>query len=65
MSNTAVYPVVGTDYWRALFDLSFAETGTAPIDLRAYVDHKGTALTETLILQLFPSQLRALLARTP
>ncbi|MFC3168182.1 glucan biosynthesis protein [Paracoccus fontiphilus] len=65
VSNTAVYPVVGTDGWRALFDLSFADTGDAPIDLRAYVDHGGTAMTETLILQLFPSQLRDLLARTP
>ena len=65
VSNTAVYPVVGADYWRALFDLSFDDTGDAPIDLRAYVDHGGTAMTETLILQLFPSQLRAILARTP
>ncbi|GGF53214.1 glucan biosynthesis protein D [Paracoccus acridae] len=65
VSNTAVYPVVGTDHWRALFDLSFADTSDAPIDLRAYVDHKGTAMTETLILQLFPSQLRDLLARAP
>lgn len=65
VSNTAVYPVVGTDYWRTLFDLSFAENDQAPIDLRAYVDHKGMAMTETLILQLFPSQLRTLLARTP
>lgn len=64
VSNTAVYPVVGTDGWRALFDLSFG-TGDDPIDLRAYVDHGGTAMTETLILQLFPSQLRALLASTP
>ncbi|WEF24211.1 glucan biosynthesis protein D [Paracoccus sp. S3-43] len=64
VSNTAVYPVVGTDDWRALFDLSFGP-GDDPIDLRAYVDHKGTAMTETLILQLFPSQLRALLASTP
>ena len=65
VSNTAVYPVVGTNYWRTLFDLSFAENDQAPIDLRAYVDHKGMAMTETLILQLFPSQLRTLLARTP
>lgn len=64
-SNTAAYPVVGTDYWRALFDLTVAQAGDAPIDLRAYVDRAGTAMTETLILQLFPSQLRALLARTP
>lgn len=65
VSNTAVYPVVGTDYWRALFDLTFAETDDTPIDLRAYVDRGGQAMTETLILQLFPSQLRTLLARTP
>lgn len=65
VSNSAVYPVVGTQYWRALFDLSFAAGDSAPIDLRAFVDQNGTAMTETLILQLFPSQLRSLLARRP
>ena len=65
VSNAAVYPVVGTEGWRALFDLSFAPVGNVPIDLRAYVGNRETAMTETLILQLFPSQLRDLLARTP
>lgn len=64
VSNTAVYPVVGTEGWRVLFDLSFDE-GDEPIDVRVYVDHAGEAMTETLILQLFPSQLRTLLAATP
>lgn len=63
VSNRAVYPVVGTGYWRAMFDLTFV--GEDPIDLRAYVDRGGQAMTETLIVQLFPSQLRTLLARTP
>lgn len=65
VSNSAVYPVVGTRQWRAMFDLDFTPAGEAPVDLRAYVDHGGRAMTETLILQLFPSQLRGLLARTP
>ena len=33
-----------------------------PIDLRMYVDHEGRAMSETWIYQVFPSQLRALLA---
>ena len=57
--------MAGTPYRHALFDLSGADTDDAPGDLRAYADHQGRAMTETLILQLFPSQLRALLARSP
>lgn len=62
------YPVVGTDYWRAMADLDFAglpEDDDTPIDLRLFVEHGGAALTETLLMQLFPSQLRALLDSTP
>ncbi|SES36285.1 glucans biosynthesis protein [Tranquillimonas rosea] len=62
--NTAAYPVVDADYWRAMFDLDFSEIpedDDAPIDLRMFVSHENDAKTETWIMQLFPSQLRRLL----
>ncbi|MBT9383010.1 glucan biosynthesis protein D [Pseudooceanicola sp. CBS1P-1] len=63
--GAAAYPVVGESYWRTLFDLDFSKLASddnEPINLRLYVADKGEAKTETLLLQLFPSQLRALLA---
>jgi len=73
VSNDAVYPVVDQPYWRAMFDLSFDAPETAaggprddsPIDLRIFVAKGDQALTETLLLQLFPTQLRKLLASRP
>ena len=65
ISDGAAFQVVGTDYWRALFDLDFSalpETDDEAIDLRMYVDAKGVAKTETWLAQLFPSQLRRMLA---
>lgn len=64
---TVAYPVAGQTGWRVMFDLDIgAEEGfdgrDEPIDLRMYVDHEGRAMTETWIYQVFPSQLRALLA---
>lgn len=65
----AAYPVVDRPVWRAIFDLSFDAATTppddTPIDLRAFVSHGDQAVTETLLLQLFPTQLRAALARKP
>lgn len=64
-ANLAAYPVVGEGYWRAIFDLDFsgiAPDDDTPIDLRMYVAVDGNAQTETWIMQLFPSQLRSLLA---
>lgn len=65
----AAYPVVDRPVWRAIFDLSFdaatAPPDDTPIDLRAFVSHGDQAVTETLLLQLFPTQLRAALARKP
>lgn len=63
--NISVYPVVGTDRWRAMFDLDFStvpDIDDTPIDLRAFVHLAGAAKSETLLLQLFPSQLRRLLS---
>jgi glucans biosynthesis protein len=65
VANLAAYPVVDEDYWRAIFDLDFSEIpedDDMPIDLRMYVEANGNAQTETWIMQLFPSQLRSLLA---
>ncbi|MBE3637055.1 glucan biosynthesis protein [Mangrovicoccus algicola] len=59
--NADVFPVVSTDYWRAMFDLDFSSLppeDETPVDVRLYVTHDGDARTETLLLQLFPSQLR-------
>lgn len=39
------YPVVGTNHWRLAFD--FEQTGPEPVSLRAYLQHRGRALTET------------------
>lgn len=64
VSGEVVYPIAGREDWRAMFDLDFAglpEGDDTPIDLRVYVDYQGAAKSETLLLQLFPSQLRELL----
>lgn len=64
VGGEAIYQVVGEEDWRAMFDLDFSSLGEdddTPIDIRLYVDHEGTAMTETLLLQLFPSQLRRML----
>ncbi len=39
------YPVVGTDHWRLTFD--FEQTGPEPVSLRAYLQLRDRALTET------------------
>ncbi len=68
VSNEVAYPVVSTDYWRAMFDLDFSDVPAgddAPIDIRVFVSHEDKAKTETLLLQLFPSQMDRLLAMSP
>lgn len=65
VSNLAVYPVVGQSYWRGMVDIDFGSLkpeDDTPIDLRIYVSHGADAKSETMLLQLFPSQLRKLLA---
>ena len=64
----AAYPVVDEDYWRAIFDLDFSsipEDDDTPIDLRMFVEVDGESRTETWLMQLFPSQMRTLLASRP
>jgi glucans biosynthesis protein len=47
------HPVVGQrGRWRAVFDLD-VDDGTKPVDIRAYLRHKGKPLTETWISQFF------------
>ncbi|WP_323042694.1 glucan biosynthesis protein D [Gemmobacter sp.] len=63
IGNISVYPVVGTERWRAMFDVDYSalpDGDDTPIDIRAYVRHDGQAKSETLLLQLFPSQIRRL-----
>jgi glucans biosynthesis protein len=52
VDNAYVIKVVGTDKWRALFDLS--PDGSEPIDLRCYLRLDDKTLTETWIYQYLP-----------
>lgn len=54
VSGAVAYPVVGTDRWRVIFDLETGDAGS--IDLRMYLKHDDTALSETWIYQYFPSE---------
>jgi glucans biosynthesis protein len=47
-----VIKVVGTDRWRALFDLKVADT--QPVNLRLYLRLNGRTLSETWLYQYFP-----------
>jgi glucans biosynthesis protein len=52
IENPYALKVVGTDRWRAVFDL--LADGDEPVDLRCYLRLDGRALTETWIYQYFP-----------
>ena len=52
IDNGYVIKVVGTDRWRALFDLQL--DGTAPVDLRLYLKLGTKTLSETWLYQYFP-----------
>lgn len=53
VSNAYAHPVVDQrERWRALFDI--AAEGNEPVDLRAFLRHSNTALTETWLAQFFP-----------
>jgi glucans biosynthesis protein len=51
VDNAYVIKVVGTDLWRALFDLQV--DGNAPVDLRLYLKLGDKTLSETWIYQYF------------
>jgi glucans biosynthesis protein len=52
VDNAYVIKVVGTDRWRALFDLS--ADGKDPVDLRCYLRLGDETLSETWIYQFLP-----------
>ncbi len=52
IDNAYVIKVVGTDRWRALFDL--AMDGSAPVDLRLFLKLGNRTLSETWLYQYFP-----------
>jgi glucans biosynthesis protein len=52
IDNAYVIKVVGTDRWRALFDLQI--DGDAPVDLRLYLKLGNKTLSETWLYQYFP-----------
>jgi glucans biosynthesis protein len=52
VDNAYVVKVVGTDRWRALFDLQ--ADGTAPVDLRLFLKLGNKTLSETWLYQYFP-----------
>ncbi|MCR4269123.1 glucan biosynthesis protein [Nitratireductor sp. ZSWI3] len=56
IDNVVAYPVVGTQRWRALFDLT--ANGSEPVNLRMFLRHRGNALSETWVYQFFPGLLR-------
>ena len=53
IDNAYVIKVVGTDRWRALFDLQVE--GAQPVDLRMYLKLGSKTLSETWLYQYFPS----------
>ncbi len=52
VDNAYVIKIVGTDHWRALFDVDIE--GNEQVDLRCYLRLNGKALTETWLYQFFP-----------
>jgi glucans biosynthesis protein len=52
VDNSYVIKVVGTNRWRALFDLT--TEGDAPVDLRCYLRLEGETLSETWLYQWLP-----------
>jgi len=53
IDNAYVVKVVGTDRWRALFDLQVE--GNTPVDLRLFLKLDNKTLSETWIYQYFPA----------
>ena len=52
IDSAYVIKVVGTDRWRALFDIKLE--GNTPVDLRCYLKLGDKTLSETWIYQYFP-----------
>jgi len=52
VSDAYVIKVVGTDRWRALFDVD--APGQDPVNLRCFLRFNGKALTETWLYEFYP-----------
>lgn len=52
IDNSYVLPIVGTNGWRASFDLHV--DGSEAVDLRCYLDRNGASLSETWLSQYVP-----------
>jgi glucans biosynthesis protein len=52
VANASVLKILGTDRWRAEFDLAFA--GQEPVDMRCFLRLGSTALSETWLYQHLP-----------
>ena len=53
MNHGYVIKVVGTDRWRAVFDVKV--TGKEPVDMRCFLRLGDKTLSETWLYQYFPS----------
>ena len=52
IDNSYALPIVGTQAWRASFDLDIE--GSEAVDLRCFLDRNGTCLSETWLCQYVP-----------
>lgn len=53
IERQSIYPVVGTDKWRAMFD--FTAASESPVDLRLSLHRKAELISETWLFQHLPS----------
>ena len=53
IERKAVYPVIDTDIWRAMFD--FKAASSSPTDIRLYLRNGNEAFSETWLFQHLPS----------
>ena len=54
VETVSARPVVGSNAWRAMFDLVPDDDSTEPVNLRLYLALDGQALTETWLYQYEP-----------
>ncbi|MBJ3775697.1 glucan biosynthesis protein [Acuticoccus mangrovi] len=59
--DSSAYPIVSGTGWRMMFDIE-VEPGVSTVDIRAYLEKDGEALTETWLGQLHPRQFHPELA---
>jgi len=54
IETVSARPIVGTDAWRAMFDLVPPDDSVEPVNLRLFLSLDGQALTETWLYQYEP-----------